>query len=238
MLCHTREVPRFLVLIATALSLLAASCGAESVTAGGELLPTAVPAPTVAGEIIEQATPEVQAETVLIGVSSSETVAVHARPGLDQPLAGEVPPGTSIEPLGQAFETEDGLIWWQVRAGAIQGWIQPNIAYRGPAQDITEAAVARIGEGTEFASPEESAAAIAKSILIEEGAEETIVVSTVESGDPIRATVTVDVLGLQDDSVLGYRLIVASSASTGWQPESVFQTSLCARGVSPDGLCL
>ena len=229
---------RFFVLIATGLSLIAASCGADSVSTGGELPPTAAPAPTVAGEIVELEQPEVQAETVLIGVASTDTVDVHALPGIDQPLAGEVPPGTSIDPLGEAFETEDGLVWWQVRAGSIQGWIQPNIAYRGPAEDISDQALALLGAGTAFTSAEESAAAIAKTFMLDQGGTETIVVSTTESGDPVRATVTVDVLGFEDDSLLGYRLIVASSSNTGWQPASVFQTSLCARGVSPDGLCL
>ena len=226
------------MLFTTLISLVAAACGAETVTTGGELLPTAAPAPTVAGEVIEIEEPEVAAETVLIGVSSTETVDVHALPGINQPLAGEVPPGTSIEPLGEAFETEDGLVWWQVRAGAIQGWIQPNIAYRGPAQDITETAQALLGDAGPYDSPEASARAVAQAIADDQGGGEVIVVSTTESGDPVRATVTVDVLGFEDDSLLGLRLIVASSASAGWEPASIIQATLCARGVSPDGLCV
>ena len=201
-------------------------------------MPTPVPAPTVAGQVIELEQPEVRVEAVLIGVSSTETVMVHALPGIDQPLAGDVSPGTGIEPMGQAFETEDGLIWWQVRAGDIQGWIQPNVAYRGPAQNITDQMARDFAVQGPFESAEVAARAVADQIGADQGASEIIVVSTTEIETPPSATVTVDLLDLGDDSVAGFRLIVTSRESTGWQPESIIQAVLCARGVRGDGLCI
>ena len=237
-MCHTRGVRRIFVILATVLGFLAAACGAETVSTGGELLPTPAPAPTLAGEVIEIEQPEIQVEAVLIGVSSSEAVMLHALPGLDQPLAGDVPAGTSIEPMGQAFETEDGLIWWQVRAGRLTGWIQPSIAYRGPAEIVTDSVLASFGDQGRFDSPEDAALAVANQIAADQDIAEIIVVSTTTIESPPSATVTVDLLGLDDDSVLGYRLIVASGQATGWQPASIIQASLCARGVSAEGLCL
>ena len=231
-------VRRVFVIIATVLSLVAVSCGTDSVTAGGELLPTPVPAPTVAGQVIELEQPEIQVEAVLIGVSSTETIMVHALPGLDQPLAGDVPAATSIEPMGEAFETEDGLVWWQVPAGTVQGWIQPNVAYRGPAQNITDQVMPNFADEGPFDSAEEAALAVAKQIAADRGASDIIVVSTTEIESPPSATVTVDLLGLGDDSLAGFRPIVASGQATGWQPASIIQASLCTRGVTADGLCI
>lgn len=222
----------------TVLSLIAVSCGGESITAGGELLPTPAPAPTVAGEIVEIEQPEIQVEAVLIGVSSAEAVMVHALPGIDQPLAGDVAPGTSIEPMGQAFETDDGLIWWQVRAGDVQGWIQPNVAYRGPAVNITDEIMADFGAQGPFASAEDAARAVAEQRAADQGPSDIIVVSTTTIENPSSATVTVDILSQGDDAVSGSRLIIASTEASGWQPASVIQTALCTRGVTAEGLCL
>lgn len=219
----------------TVFGLIAVSCGADSVTAGGELLPTPAPAPTVAGQTIEIEQPEFQVETVLVGVSSTEAIMLHALPGIDQPLAGDVAPGTTIEPMDNAFETEDGLIWWQVRAGDLNGWIQPNVAYRGPAENVTDDVLATFnGEGP-FDSPEDAARAVAAHVGADQGSPDIVVVNTVEN--PPSATVTVDLLGYQDDSLVGYRLIVASRQASGWQPASIIQATLCARGVSTEGLC-
>ena len=95
-----------------------------------------------------------------------------------------------------------------------------------------------LGDAGPYDSAQASARAIAQAIADDQGGGDVIVVATTESGEPVRATVTVDVLGFEDDSLLGLRLIVASSASTGWEPASVIQATLCARGVSPDGLCV
>ena len=234
-MCHTRDVRRVFVILVTVLGLIAVSCGADSVTAGGDLLPTPVPAPTVAGQTIEIEQPEFQVEPVLIGVSSSEDIMLHALPGIDQPLAGEVPPGTSIEPLDNAFETEDGLVWWQVRAGDLTGWIQPSIAYRGPSENVTEQILATFGDQGPFDSAEDAARAVAEHVDAGQTGE-VVVVNTIEN--PPSASVTVDLLGFQDDSLLGYRFIVVSQQTTGWQPASIIQAALCARGISAEGLCL
>jgi hypothetical protein len=51
--------------------------------------------------------------------------------------------------------------------------------------------------------------------------------------------VTYDVLGLEDDSVAGFRIRVeAVMDEGGYTPELVERTPLCSRGISDDGLCL
>lgn len=220
------------------LALVAVSCGAETISSGGELAPTPRPAPTVAGQVIEVDEPEVAAETVFVGISIDDVVEVRALPGLDQPLAGDVSPGTAVEPMGQVFETEDGLVWWQVRAGTIQGWIQPSIAYRGPAVDMTDDVLADLDAAVTFGSAEDASAEIAQMMAEAEGASRVVVVNKTEIEGTGSTTITTDLLGLQDDSVLGYRVIIAAAGSSGWRPASVIRAPLCARGVTPDGLCL
>lgn len=229
---------RVSVSIVIVVSLLFASCSSNTIVAGGEERPTPQPAPTIAGEVIEVEPQEVAAQVVLIGVSSDQKVAVHALPGLDQPLAGEVPPGTPIEPLGNAFETDDGLTWWQVRAGSIQGWIQPNVAYQGPSEDITEQVRAMIPD-TDYPTALVAYTKIASLVAADEGADEVVVVSRNET-ERRGATSTTDLLGLQDDSQIGIRLIITvdDAAGNGWELVSIFKFPLCSRGVATDGLCL
>ena len=116
--------------------------------------------PTVVGDVTEIEQPEIQVEAVRIGVLATETVMTHALPGMDQPRAGNVPACTSIEPTGAAFENEDRLIRWWVRAGTITGEIQPNIAYRVPTQNITDQVLPTFRDQGPFGSPEDAAVAV------------------------------------------------------------------------------
>ena len=90
---------RIFVTLVTLLALVGASCGSDEVATGGELPPTPEPAPTVEGIVLEPDEPEVQAEIVFVGLSADQTVQLHALPGIDQPLAGDVAPGTRIEKM-------------------------------------------------------------------------------------------------------------------------------------------
>ena len=52
---------------------------------------------------------------------------------------------------------------------------------------------------------------------------------------------TVDVLGLADDALLGYRLHIfgqPTAGGEGFSLKSVEGTALCGRGVTEDGLCV
>jgi len=215
---------------------MATSCGGDPVTAGGELQPTPEPAPTLVGEVVEAPQSPVQTELIFVGVPSTEAIDIRALPGLDQPKAPEVPPGTPIEPLGRAFETDDGLVWWQVRAGITQGWIQPNVAFLGPAEDITDQVLGQIGADTRFPSADEAAAAVAATIAT--GEDEIVVVERVENQARLSVTVTSDLVSSGDDSVAGVRVITAVNSQDGNRPVSVVQSLLCHRGVGSNGLCL
>lgn len=223
--------------IVIVLSLFAASCSGDTIVAGGEERPTPVPAPTIPGEVIEVPVQEVAAQTVLIGVSADDTVDLHALPGLDQPLAGDITPGTPIEPLGNAFMTDDGLTWWQVRAGDLQGWIQPNIAYQGVSEDVTDRAIELTIADPFYPTSQVAINNISKAFAADEGAPEIVTVDLNET--PGRGgTYTVDLLGFEDDSQIGYRLVITLREEVdSWTPISVLQYPLCSRGVSPNGLC-
>jgi len=226
------------VILATVLGLLATACGGETLTVGGDFFPTPEPAPTVAGRSIEAVEPEFNAEIVFIGVPVDETIDIRALPGVNQPPAGQVPPGTRVEKMTEEFETEDGLLWWQVRAGDVQGWIQPNVAYMGPDEDITELVAPRIDSSVIYAEAEEAALVVAEAVALDQGPSDIMIVGRRDIEGQNSTTITVDILQPGDDSVIGSRLRIASSITSGHQPIKVLKSTLCARGVDGSGLCL
>jgi len=224
------------VTLAVVLSLLFASCSSNTIVAGGSERPTPRPAPTIPGEVLEIEAQEVEAQVVFIGVSVQDTIDVHALPGLDQPLAGQVPPGAPLEPLGSAFQTEDGLTWWQVRAGDVQGWIQPNIAYQGPAEDITDEVLATAADTT-YPTALVASTRVANSVAAKEGAAEVMAITRADT-QTRGGTFTTDLLGVSDDAQVGFRLLITvDETSDGWVPISVFQFPLCTNGVASTGDC-
>jgi len=223
------------VILLTVLGLIAASCSAETVTSGGELPPTPEPAPTVAGIEIEVVEPEVPVEVVFVGISLQEIVEIRVKPGLEQPLVGDVPPGTNIEKMSEEFQTPDGILWWQVRAGSLQGWIQPEVAYVGPSSDVTGDILADFDTSAVFPSAQESAKVVARQVAADQGGNEVVIVRQTDAGNG--STVTADVFGFGDDKLLGFRLLIGSSSNTGFQPVSVTQFPLCAQGVTTTGAC-
>lgn len=227
--------------------LVAGGCSGDDASPGGDdertgeqrEFPTPVPAPTLEGRSVELDEPVVRAEAVLIGVPVDDTVRVRALPGAEQPVAGELTADESVDLLGEAFETADGVTWWQIRRAGIQGWVErTNIALLGAPEVVTGELPAGLDESARFDSAEDAAAAVADAFLGERGADQTVVVWTASVQNALSsATVAVDLLGVQDDSIVGYRLLVAVADSDGWQPVSVTQLPLCARGVAPSGLC-
>lgn len=246
MLCHTRGVRRssspaaVLFGILLIVTMISTACGGgEAVQAGDRILPTPEPAPTVAGQVIEVPEPEFKAETVLIGISINETLELRALPGLDQPVSGEVPAGSPIDVNGNAFETEDGVIWWEARSGNISGWMQPRIAYRGRVENITDSFGGQVG--VTYPSALALADEVARIVAADEGAQEIITVASTEVAGQFSATVTVDILTNSDDSVAGERVIVTADGratqGASWTLNQVLKSPLCHRGTNAAGTC-
>ena len=247
------------VSVLSALAVLAASCSSDSTpdtdttetsaTIDGlepePELPTAEPAPTVAGNAVDVEVPEeaIASDVVIFGLDQTQRVQLRALPGADQPVVVELAPSDQIQSLEQLFETEDGAQWIQVQALGQQGWIAEEVAYRGPTQDVTEQSIASL-DATTFASAEEAATAIGLVVAAQDGSAEVIVVGTTDVAGADSTTVIADVVNNDvgneggDGVALGRRLTIALDPAREWSPVSVFQSVLCTRGVTAQGECV
>ena len=78
---------------------------------------------------------------------------------------------------------------------------------------------------------------IAKSFKSEEDPASTITVTEAPTSGDL-AEVSIDIVGLGDDSIRGFRLhIFAVPNSGGFTLKSIEQTIICGRGITTDGLC-
>ena len=238
--CATLTDVRRPILSLLSLCLLLGACGGDSSETTtrdpNEPFPTAIPAPEIEGESIE-IPPVAVAQPVAIGLSARQSLDVHVLPGLDQPMIGQTAASSELEFLGEVFETEDDIIWWLIRFDGLQGWVQPDVGFRGPATDVTDQVSAAIGADETFASPDELAARIGILFAEATGATETMTVDTTLA--TTSATNVIDLLGVGDaDLQFGLRLAIdATNDGSGWTARSVQQFPLCTKNVTPAGAC-
>lgn len=148
--------------------------------------------------------------------------------------------------------------WHEIQAGPVVGWASSNFLApfaSGQRHDVTNEVVLGIGEDAEAATLGELTDAV-----VAEFASAADPVSRVRTVAPPSAfegvvEVAIDIVGLPDDSVRGYRLVIAADAAGDWLAagtdgdlatdagpytlRQVLATTLCYshRGISDDGLC-
>ncbi len=140
-------------------------------------------------------------------------------------------------------------VWHEVQVAGITGWASgAYLAPPGLTDDITAHLIDRLGERPE-APTLTDLALIAGEAFASEEPPSRVVVTVGPIVFEALGEVTVDVLNLGDDSLLGYRLhVFATPAAEDWMSEdpgpftlrSVERTILCYshRGVTADGLCV
>ncbi len=148
--------------------------------------------------------------------------------------------------------------WHEIQAGPVIGWASSNYLAPfapGQVQDVTSEVAFGIGSEAEAATLRELT-----DVVVAEFASQADPVSRVRTVAPPSVfegvvEIAVDVVGLPDDSVRGYRLTIAADAAGDWLAAStdgdlstdagpyslrqVSATTLCYshRGVSTDGRC-
>ena len=140
-------------------------------------------------------------------------------------------------------------IWYEFRAGDLTGWSSASyLAQIGETDDATAEVVDIVGEIPVTDTMIELAAVVAHTMASQEP-QSRVVVSEAPGIFEALAQMTVDVVDVGDDSILGFRLVIfAHPAEEDWTQEnpgpfalkSVERTVLCHshRGVSEEGLCL
>lgn len=181
------------------------------------------------GQVFEMA-PREGDELLVVSVPAGETLGVYGLPGGAEEIT-RVEPG-EVTPVATGHNrTLDEGIWVEADVAGELGWISfEHVAFAGAVRDESENV-----PDTEPASSLQELGVRAGEQIAAGGPTPTITVVE-ESGED---TVVVDVVGIGDDSVIGYRLtITAQVDGDSYVLDSVEGMTLCGRGVSPEGLCV
>jgi hypothetical protein len=173
----------------------------------------------------------------VIGVESDDVLNVRRAPGIDQDIVATAPPlSHDLIAVGNTRSLPNS-IWIEVTLNGTPGWVSyAFVGYIGDTDDATAEVVADHGSIPSGASVEEVVdITLATFISVDPASRVT------RPADPITGDlteVTVDVVGLGDDAVRGYRLHIFVQLEAGvYGLKSVERTLLCGRGLS-GGLCV
>lgn len=217
------------------------STSTEVTTTTAPAVATTSGAPAVHGLPGEQVEiyPHPDAELAVVGVSADDLLNVRAGPGTQFPVV------FTLEPLaeGAVATGHNRLVagtemWVELRWNASTGWARSTFLLQpGQVTDVTS----RLYPDPASRPSAEDLADLAETVGRSAGAQEPPPRITIVDGPHVGdlGEVTVDVVGLADDSVGGVRLkIFAHRAADGFVLRAVEETLLCSRGVTDGGLCL
>jgi len=175
----------------------------------------------------------------VVGVEYDDVLNVRAKPGVGQPIVATLAPTyDNIAALGVA-RLLPSSIWYEVDVDGTRGWVSSSfIGYIGSTDDATASVVAELGEIPTAASME----ALADIVVATQASTDPVsrVTTTVEALIGNLGEITMDVIGIGDDSVLGFRLTILGQSEDGGTTfglKSVERTTICARGATTGGLC-
>jgi len=176
----------------------------------------------------------------VIGVAAGDELNVRAGPGTGEEVVATLAPlATDVEVVGETRRLPNSL-WVEVDAGATTGWANLRyLAFIGPTDDVTSRLLPMLEDGGRG----ETMLALGEAIAAIQASTDPPSTVTVVDGPSVGdlGELTLDVVGLGDDSVLGVRLHVFGQPEEGGEGfvlKSVEETTLCARGSSPEGLCV
>ncbi len=188
---------------------------------------------TLAGEPFDLGFPRDGDALGVVGVAFDDLLNVREGPG-NTPIVGVLDPGE-----GGVFATGRArllptTIWWEIDG---IGWANSSfLAYVGQTDDATAEVVAGLGDYPTAGTMAELGSIVAFFFASADPPSDVVMVVAPTVGD--LGQVTFDVIGLGDDALRGYRLLVfAEPASEGFSLKSVERTLLCGRGLA-DGLCV
>ncbi|MEA1902223.1 MAG: SH3 domain-containing protein [Actinomycetota bacterium] len=205
-------------------------------TTSTEIVPTSTTSTTLPGEVIDFGPMEGDV-LMVIGVRHDDVLNLRSGPGIDQDIVGEMAADfKEMIALGETRQIPDAF-WIAVEIGGMPGWVNMRyIGYEGATDDLTSQVVADLGGIPMADTMVELGLLVVETMASEDPASDIVVVVDETVGD--LGEVTYDVVGLGDDAVRGLRVHVFGQPSAdGFSLKSVEVTTICGRGISPDGLC-
>jgi hypothetical protein len=193
---------------------------------------------TLRGEAVDLGPPR-GAILSVVGVAHDDVLNLRAAPGADQTILDGIPPTyDAVLALGETRSLP--AFWTRVEFGGQVGWVNiAYLAYAGATSDITASVLTEAGGSLEAATMTELGKAVAEIMASDDPPSDIVLVVPETVGD--LGEVTYDVVGIGDDSVLGFRLhVFGTPDASGFTLKSVESTVFCqpTRGVTDDGLCI
>jgi hypothetical protein len=184
--------------------------------------------------------PYEDAALAVVGVAADDVLNVRDVPGTGGEVVAELEPvADGLTATGHNRQLDGGAIWAEVDTGEATGWVSTAfVAHVGTTDDVTSAVYPDAATRPLADTLEQLAEQVARDVAGEaEPSPRVVVVDGPAVGD--LGEVTVDVLDLPDDSVLGQRLRIFAEPEGGeaFRLRTIESTTLCRRGVS-DGACV
>lgn len=184
--------------------------------------------------------PNEGARLAVVGVAAADVLNVRAGPGADYPIS------FTLEPLfDDAFATGHNRLisgrgyWSEIRVGDRVGWVSTAFVLQpGQADDVTHLLYPADAERPSGSLTHLATVVAARTVEGDEIKPKVVVVDGPRGGDP--GEVVVDVVGVGDDSVGGFRMRIFAVPTGGgsYTLRTVEQIVMCRRGVTSDGLCV
>ena len=200
--------------------------------------PTSTTGPPLPGERHE-IYPYRGARLGVAGVAAADTLKVRSAPGPDREVVFELGP-TAMNAIatGHNRSLPDGGFWSEITVDSRNGWANSRYLLQpGQVNDITAELYPTPDRRASAKTLAELARIVARQRAGGDPEAQIVIVDGPTEGD--LGEVTVDVVGLGDDSVGGERLhVFAERSSQGFTVRSVEATTFCRRGVTDDRLCV
>lgn len=179
------------------------------------------------------------ASMAVVGVAADDVLNVRAGPGVDFDVVATLDPTSDGEAIatGTNRQLDGGAIWAEVRIGDVSGWANTAFLLQaGTVDDATAELYPTPGDRPSAETLVDLAGVVADAVASEDPPSEITIVDGPSVGD--LGEIAVDVIGLGDDSVGGYRLrIFAEEGPDTFTVRTVERTTFCSRGAGSDGLC-
>jgi hypothetical protein len=229
-----------------ALALLAVACGNDEHEAvGGNATEPTGTTPSSNGAALpgerQDIYPYEGAKLGVVGVAADDTLKVRSGPGTGFGVVFELrPTAMNATATGHNRSVKDAGFWSEIMLEGRTGWANTSFLLQpGEVNDITAALFPTPADRPTEKTMLELGQAVARVRAGDDSEAEIVVVDGPSVGDV--GEITVDIVGVSDDSVGGERLkIFAEPGSRGdsFTVRSVEAMTFCRRGVIEGGLCV
>ena len=239
-------MPHRVATAAIAFALVAVGCGSDDPPAndGTATNPTSTTQPTggaaLPGER-QEIYPYEGSKLAVAGVAFDDTLKVRSGPGTEFGVVFELPPtATNATATGHNRSRQEAGFWSEITVDGRTGWANTAFLLQpGEVNDITAALFPTPSDRPKAPTMLELGRAVGRIRAGEDPEADIVVVEAPTTGDV--GEITVDIVGVGDDSVGGERLKIfgePGSRGASFTVRSVEATTFCRRGVVEGGLCV